>query len=75
MKFPIQDTFFLSLRMTIAIYMIYYYGWIQGTAICVGLNFTSDLIMWYAFGLESLSAVDELFILDDAKNVSNVVSK
>ena len=75
MKFPIQDTFFLSLRMTLATFMFYTSGWLLGMTICVALNFVSDVIMWRIFGLEALSAVDELFILDDAKNVSNVVSK
>ena len=75
MKMPIGDVFFLSLRMTVAAYLFYTYGWLAGFIICCTLNLLHNQIMWYAFGLQSLSAVDEMFINDDTKNVANIVSK
>lgn len=75
MKLPIGDVFFLSLRMTVAAYIFYNFGWITGVIICSMLNFVHNQLMWYIFGLESLSAVDEMFVNDDEKNVANIVSK
>ena len=75
MKLPIADVFFLSLRMTVACYLFYSFGWIAGFLICCTLNLVNNLLMKLLFGLEALSAVDDLFILDDDKNVANIVSK
>jgi len=74
MKLPIGDVLYLSLRMTLAAYIIYHIGWLYGFIAVSCLNFTNNLLMKLLFGLEALSAVDEMFILDDDKNVANICS-
>jgi hypothetical protein len=74
MKLPIGDVFFLSLRMTVAAGLLYIYGFVYGFLLCCFANLVNYYVMKWFFGLEALSAVDELFILDDDKNVANIVS-
>jgi len=74
MRIPIGDVFFLSLRLTIAASFVIYLGFIYGFILSCAANFINNLVMKLFFGIEALSAVDELFILDDEKNVANIVS-
>ena len=74
MRIPIGDIFFLSLRLTVAASFVLYFGLVYGFLLCCGANFLNNLVMKLCFGLEALHAVDELFILDDERNVANIVS-
>lgn len=60
--------------MTVAATIFYQFGILYGFLICCVLNLINYYVMKFGFGLEALSAVDELFILDDEKNVANIVS-
>jgi hypothetical protein len=75
MRLNITDLFFLSLRMTIAATLFYNLGFLYGFLSCCALNLLNFYVMKLCFGMEALAAVDELFILDDEKNVANIVSK
>jgi hypothetical protein len=74
MRIPIGDVFFLSLRLTIAASFVLYFGILYGFLLSCFANFLNNLVMKVFFDLEALHAVDELFILDDEKNVANIVS-
>ena len=75
MRLSRKDIFFLSLRITITLSLIYYLGVIKGLLI-LWTYFTSLFyLMKWVFGLESLSPIDTLLNHDDDKNVANIVSK
>ena len=75
MRLSRKDIFFLSLRITITLSLIYYMGVIKGLLI-LWTYFTSMFyLMKWVFGLESLSPIDTLLNHDDDKNVANIVSK
>jgi hypothetical protein len=75
MKIELDDAFFMLLRSSLAIALFYYLGLSLGFLACAILNYINNLVMWYAFGLEALYHIDELFINDDTANPSNIVSK
>ena len=66
---------FLSIRVTIQLYTLYFFGIIIGFWVWFTFSWLSFYFMKYLFGLEALTAVDELFIMDDDRNVANIMSK
>jgi hypothetical protein len=75
MRIEVEDIFFMSVRWTIALFLFYKLGFIYGFIICTILNYVFRYLMWKVYKLEAFNAVDELFLNDDEKNRSNIVSK
>lgn len=70
-----QDIVFMSLRWTITGFILWHFGLVYGFIICTALHFMNTQVMWHVFGLESLNPIDELFLYDDEKNISNILCK
>ncbi len=75
MKLSRKDVFFLSVRLTIMISLVYTLGPLIGAFIVQAYFGINWLVMKLAFNLETVSPVDTLLVHDDDKNVANVVSK
>lgn len=75
MKLSRKDVFFLSLRLTIMITLVYTLGLITGAFIVQTYFGVNWLVMKLVFNLEAVSPVDTLLVHDDDINVANVVSK
>ena len=75
MKLTKTDLFFLSLRMTVLLSLIYYLGLLSGIAVYTVYFSLNILVMKYLFGLEAVSPVDTLIVHDDDNNVANIISK
>lgn len=75
MRYNTTDLFYLSVRVTVDIALLYILGPLYGILSILVLSLINYFIMKGIFGLEALSAVDELFLFDDDKNVCNIVSK
>ena len=75
MKLTKTDLFFLSLRMTVLLSLIYYLGLLSGITVYTVYFSLNILVMKYLFGLEAVSPVDTLIVHDDDNNVANIISK
>jgi len=75
MRLSRKDIFFLSLRITITLSLIYYVGLLKGVLIIWGYYMLTFYLMKYLFGLEAVEPIDTLLNHDDDKNVANIVSK
>lgn len=75
MKVEVEDIFFMSIRWTIGLFLFYKLGLLYTIIICTIINYIFKWVMWYAYGLQALNPIDELFLHDDEKNRSNIVSK
>ncbi len=75
MRLSRKDIFFLSLRITITLSLIYYVGILKGSLIIWGYYLFTFYLMKWVFGLEAVEPIDTLLNHDDDKNVANVVSK
>jgi len=75
MRLSRKDIFFLSLRITITLSLIYYLGVIRGGLILWAYFTSTFYLMKWIFGLEAVSPIDTLLNHDDDKNVANIVSK
>ena len=75
MRLSRKDVFFLSLRITTTISLIYYLGLITASLIIWAFFSLNFIVMKYCFGLEAVSPVDTLIVHDDDKNVANILSK
>jgi hypothetical protein len=75
MRLSRKDIFFLSLRITITLSLIYYLGLINGLLILWSYFTLTYYVMKWVFGLEAVEPIDTLMNHDDDKNVANIVSK
>jgi hypothetical protein len=75
MRLSRKDIFFLSLRITITLSLIYYVGLIYGIFLIWSFYTITFYAMKWIFGLEALEPTDTLLNHDDDKNVANIVSK
>jgi hypothetical protein len=75
MRLSRKDIFFLSLRITITLSLVYYVGLLRGVLIIWGYYLLTFYLMKYLFGLEAVEPIDTLLNHDDDKNVANIVSK
>lgn len=75
MRLSRKDIFFLSVRLTLTLSLLYYLGIFLGLAFIWSYFTLNFCVMKYCFGLESVSPVDTLLVHDDDKNVANIVSK
>ena len=75
MKFEVEDIFFMSIRWTLTIFLFYKVGLLYTILICTFINYSFKFLMWKIFKLQALNPIDELFLQDDEKNRSNIVSK
>ena len=75
MRLSRKDIFFLSLRITITLSLIYYLGLIYGILLIWSFYTVTFYAMKWIFGLEALEPTDTLLNHDDDKNVANIVSK
>jgi hypothetical protein len=74
MRLSRKDIFFLSLRITVTLSLIYYLGVIKGLLILWSYFTAMFFLMKWVFGLEAVSPIDTLLNHDDDKNVANIVS-
>lgn len=51
MKLEVEDVFFMSLRFTIAAFLIYELGLIYGFVLCNIISYAHSFVMWKIFGL------------------------
>jgi hypothetical protein len=75
MRLSRKDIFFLSLRITITLSLIYYLGLLKGLLILWSYFTLAFYFMKFVFGLEAVEPIDTLLNHDDDKNVANIVSK
>lgn len=75
MRLSRKDIFFLSLRITITLSLIYYLGILKGLLVIWSYFILTFYLMKVLFGLEAVEPIDTLLNHDDDKNVANVVSK
>ncbi len=75
MRLSRKDIFFLSIRITITLSLIYYMGILTGLLMIWAYYIATFYLMKILFGLEALEPIDTLLNHDDDKNVANVVSK
>ena len=75
MRLSRKDIFFLSLRITITLSLIYYMGLLKGAALIWGYYQVTFYLMKLLFGLEAVEPIDTLLNHDDDKNVANIISK
>jgi hypothetical protein len=75
MKILIEDVFFLSLRVTLGLFLVKVLGLVVGVSILIAIRQVTYYFMYYVMRLDGLSAMDELFVLDDEKNLAYIVSK
>lgn len=75
MRLSRKDIFFLSLRITMTLSLIYYVGLIYGIFLIWSFYTVTFYAMKWLFGLEALEPTDTLLNHDDDKNVANIVSK
>lgn len=75
MRLSRRDVYFLSLRLTINLSVLYYVGLINGILMIWLYHTFSFYFMKWIMGLEAVSPVDTLLVHDDERNVANVVCK
>jgi len=75
MKYELTDFLYFLFRAFQILFLIYYFGFINGLILAYLKKNLISLVLNHVFGLEPLSAVDELFIFDNERNVCNIVSK
>ena len=73
MRLSRRDIYFMSLRLTITLSVLYYAGLLYGLVLCFSYYSLSYFIMKYLFGLDPVDPVDTLLVHDDDRNVANVV--
>ncbi len=74
MRLSRNDVFFLSLRITITLSLIFYLGLIKGLLVIYSYFILTFYLMKYLFGMEAVSPIDTLLNHDDETNVANIVS-
>lgn len=74
MRLSRNDVFFLSLRITITLSLIFYLGVIQGLLLINSYFLVTFYLMKYMFGMEAVAPIDTLLNHDDHINVANIVS-
>lgn len=67
--------FFLSLRLTIIVYLFLSMGIFFGIFLILAYNLSNALVMKWLFGLEAVAPVDTLMVHDDDKNIANIICK
>ena len=75
MRLSRKDIFFLSLRITITLSLVYYVGLLKGVLMIWAYYLLTFYFMKHIFGLETVAPIDTLLNHDDDKNVANIVSK
>jgi hypothetical protein len=73
MRLSRKDVFFLSIRLTIIVYLIISTGVAFAVISLVIFNLVNMVVMKYAFDLEAVAPVDTLLVHDDEKNIANIV--
>jgi hypothetical protein len=75
MRLSRKDVFFLSLRLTIIVYLFLSMGIFFGVFLILAYNLSNTLLMNWLFGLEAVAPVDTLMVHDDDKNIANIICK
>ena len=72
MRATLSDIFFMSIRWTLTVFLIFELGILKGLLVSVIILNGFQYILSLALGLQVLNPVDLLFLMDNEKNPSNI---